>query len=171
MIPLDLLIFTFQKGDGLREWRSRKAGAIAVCTGERGKSRKGKQCRPGLRRRNRRACKAPITQRPREGIQGDLFSQFHFEPVWVPALFARGAGERAVKGATPLCAILCSFPSGVSTRPVNYSLEQHVLVSFMGTYKKDFSTTYATEGRTFYGQRGKDRKIPKGLSFMNFTQQ
>lgn len=44
----------------------------------------------------------------------------------------------------------------------NYSEEQHVLVSFMGTCKKDFSTTHVTKGLMFYVREGEDRKIPKG---------
>lgn len=57
------------EGKGLRKLRSRKVGPDVLCMGAHGKSREGKmKCNLGLRRRNPRACQAPIAWRLTEGI-------------------------------------------------------------------------------------------------------
>lgn len=91
-----------------------------------------------LRQRNLRACKTPIKQRLREEMEDNLFSQFHFEPVLVPALLVKRAREPASERSHTFVPLSTASHLESLLAPFNYSLEQHVLVSFMGSCKKGF---------------------------------
>lgn len=79
------------------------------------------------------------------------FSQFHFETIWVLALLACGAGSEWTSGGRHTFVLFSTASHLESLRaPFQCSLGHHILVSFMGTCKKNFSTTYATEDPKFY---------------------
>lgn len=165
MISLRVANSHISEDKGLRKWRSRKLGCNVVCMGDHEKSRDGKKkLSLRLRQRNLRACKTPIKQRRREEMEDNLFSQFHFEPVLVPALLVKRAREPASERSHTFVPLSTASHLESLLAPFNYSLEQHVLVSFMGSCKKRISQLHMpSKARCSMCNKARTGKFQRGL--------
>lgn len=82
-----------------------------------------------------------------KGVKLEFFLSFVVREFGCHPCLPREDSQRASKRKKlHLCAILGTFHLEPLPDLVNHSLGHHVPASFMGTYKKNFSTIFATKG-------------------------